>query len=635
MRKKLVAFEIEHLETCKSRVHNRGVRLKTTSTAGIAESQVIAIYEGHPVRCRHLTREEIPYCGFGESSEQTSESSPDTQPAAAACERPAIKQLTWYCFDDMPVLINRPASYQAYHMNITYRDDEDREIWLGTDAIDSEYPISNINSSYNHPNIILLPCLDHELIDTCTDKKMRLKRSPSEREYCVVAVALEPITPGKELLLAYGNPEFRTNTGYFWGPDEYFYPFLSPKPVEIRFHDQGASASVTSKALPLQKKLAELKDVIRSATVQGMSHFRLYEALNLKYTNPVNGEKIWTYGDIQYLCELWDIEYFQGYHSLTYLSHCCDPDGKLDNNGVNYLFGFIDSRIPSAKAPAIRPESIEDVIRWLKSEAGRLKKQPETDALKEQTERLEDQCQQLESLKYRNLQEDPEKDAMSLLEKEKITAMIVDFFGEDGCHIEKVTETFPWEKISFHLLPHEYWPEMFRPANWNTGHIRSMPELRPRLRGNQETKAIISLSILACYRPDNPEYLQHLKHTVRRNLALGATPAEIKKRMNPEGLIPTKKSAGLYWCRIHDDYVIPHHPDIPENLWGSTDWAELAPEHWRVLGLDESASPLRAALETFYIRSGYDTARNVCTSMHYHLWEHVPHIKPYINLSST
>lgn len=637
LKKTLRDYQMSHLETRRSEVHNQGVHLREDLTDPVSESQVLAIYEGYPARCRYLTEEESIAAGLAAEVDDPDLSEDDQ----ATHELPQYsprnrRQLIWYSLADQSVAMNRPPFFLACNPNVNYRDANGETVWLGVDAVDSDFPISNINSAKskgkNRANVNMRLCLNASKVARYSDKAFKLYHSPAPEDYCFVIVATGPIAPGSELLLDYCRTRYRTKRPHFWGPDEYYFPMLSPVPVRLTFSADGATVNVHS----LQQPDAELADFRQNFQGMidddhGIKH--IICKLNLQHTNPLTGNKLWSPGCIQRLCEFWDLEHFRQKRYLTYLLHCLNDQGRLDNNGVNYLAGFIRTKVPLAAPPATRPETINDVTLWLKQAISQVEALPDdSDRKQEQLSYLKTECQMLETWYYRSLDDGPEKQRCLELERQKVKDFVTDFADGRSLSQREVTQSFPWRNFTInYLLPHELWPDTFRPSLWHTPYIRGMQLFETETTGPAENtsanEAPDPLDILVSYHPWRPEYLKALQDILKSKKAEGMTLDNLKHKMVPMELKPPATTSSP-WIRTTGNILIPHAEGIPRELWGTTHWTALMPEHWSLLGFDASSTQSRQeTLKNYFEGRGYDAARKHLSSSHFGIWEELPHIK--------
>ena len=615
MRAAINQFQVENLETRDSKIHNRGVHLKQGKDLTIARNQVVAIYDGTPIFCRSLTHGEKNRAGF--SRKDSSE-----------------KQLVWSNPETRPETITRPASFQSYSYNICYRDRYNRKVWLGMDALDSELPVSNINSA-KWSNIDLLPCLDTSMVLRISGTDLFLQ-TPFGTGFCLLAVARKNIPPESELTVRYGDlPLAPEKKPHFWGPEQYFFPFLSPIPVTIEFSEGGSTCLVRAKTKQPDKELAALRTILESAFREGLAIYQIVPGLNVEHNNPFTGQPYWTAGCIQLLCQLWNYVHFKGFRHLTALCHCRDANGKLDNNGINYMTGFIRNRVPSVPPPQSRPVTMDNVMDWLQSAIEEMQSRPDTPEKQDELPFLEEEYQLLRIWQWRALNA-PESRQLPGTghplvieeERERLKACIMK-------HYEKVhppgkqdgpRKNFPYDKLSSQfLLPHELWPDKLRPSIWRHAHIQCMPLYCPPVPDYMDKPEPVH--ILACYRPDTKEYTDALAQLLARKQAEGVTLQNLVPGMIPRG--DTRGTvAGKARNRHTIDYLIPHVPEIPQELRGTCSWADVTPEQWQHLGFNPAVEVnLKTAMERLFAEKSEDTIRRLLADQHSHLWENDPSLK--------
>ena len=202
-------YQGQSLEVRQSAVHNMGVHTKEA----LMENQVVAIYEGHQLRCRYMTDQEMVASGYRQPAKTIPKQRKRLGQSASTKSNktaPQNKQLMWYSDHECPALISRPPSFHSYSENIRYCDKNKQPVWIGIDALDSTQPISHINSSSSAPNTILLPCLIPQLVRYVNTEGILLYTSPEPSEYCLIAVACQNIPKGHELLLQYGDDVQKT-----------------------------------------------------------------------------------------------------------------------------------------------------------------------------------------------------------------------------------------------------------------------------------------------------------------------------------------------------------------------------------------------------------------------------------------
>ena len=622
MRQSINHYQVRHLKAGQSRVHNQGVFLsdREPSARAVKKNQVVAVYEGTPFRSRLLTAGEQVTAGLEE-------------PGLAA-ENPPLKQLVWFETGDTPTFLERPPGFQAFDEALFYYDGEGRRVWLGIDALDSDLPISNINF-IKWDNISLRPCIDASLIHSVNEEDIEIS-PPPPGSFSLIAVANKTIDPGTELFIKFHGKNYPTKKPHFWGPDQYFFPFLSPKPVHLHASENGITVRVEAAEGNSNPGPGRIREIIETAIEQGKSLTQTVSVLNNRHVNPLTGTLYWTHGCVQLLCQLLNYEHFRGYRYLTFLCHCRDAEGTLDNNAINYLAGFIREQAPSVTPPAIRVRTIEDVIEWLQGAIEEIGQLPETETTQKERKYLENELQLLEVWKWRTLdsQNSPvsgqEKElrrtqqiakvrSFVLQEQAKMSLQETETNGSPG-HKERKYVCPPEKLTSHYLLPHELWPDKLSSSVWRHAHLRCMPLFCPDMPAPDQPPG--PLDILTCFHPRTPEYRQALRDILSQKQQEGTTPDSLRNRMNPDGF-SQRNSPGGSWDRITEDYLIPHIPEIPEALWSTAQWQQLTSAQWQSLGYDPDAvTPLKSTVERLLPAEGVENAERVLDSARRSLCDH-------------
>ena len=632
------AFQQKNLESRDSRIHNQGVHLKTGAEP-VSEFQVVAVYEGDPLRGRFLDKEEL-------------------EAAGCSTHQDDYKWLIWKNPGSEPEVSVRLPCFQAANHNIVYRDDKGRGVWMGVDAIDSPYPISHINHSSQQANILLLSCVHPDLIQCENKKELILKSSPSDSEFCFVAVASQNITPGEELLLNYDPCQDERMHGYFWGPEHYFIPALTPEPVTVDFSYEGVSATVTPGGQRRSVQPVELKKQIDALFCQGFNVEQVAARLDMRFYNPMSDNSHWTPGAVQYVCELLNIEHFEMcYKYLSYLCYCLGPGGKLDNFGKNYLAGFVRQCPLPLELPKVPPETIEEVIIFLETALTAFDiRNVERSAEAAMRRELQQLLRELRTLKLSlqsssvdtslepsplstEIAPDPDVRQDDILELQSLDQARVRILGiveqakitqqqgsQKAHHLTsticyRLNAYFPWS-------PATLWPDKLRSASWRSASLRCLHRLLPPVP--EDIKKPDDFDVLACYRADTPEYLESLKKVLVQEQRAGASKQDIIVKMSSKGFCGRSRP-GRQADNNACAYLIPHLESIPQTLRGTSQWSLLEPLHWQELGLaSDTLAPLRKNIERIASQSSYDSARvNICSNMA-HLWDHLPDIKPSI-----
>ena len=151
-----------------------------------------------------------------------------------------------------------------------------------------------------------MPCVsDHLVKSIAPEGDIELHGRPQEGDYCLLAVADRPILPGMELLLNYqAAVKYPNRMMHFWGPDEYFFPVVSPVPMDVQFSGDHSTASIVPAAQQPSPELAALKKDIKQYVERGLSLVQMVYQLNLQHKNPLTRGDLWTPGCIQFLLEL-------------------------------------------------------------------------------------------------------------------------------------------------------------------------------------------------------------------------------------------------------------------------------------------------------------------------------------------
>ncbi len=636
----------QHQRDCliikESGIHNQGVFLRDGCNT-VQKNQIVAVYDGHPLRMRLLDDDERASAGFSLTLNHE-------------------KWLTWYIEGYQPKLCCRLPCYQASMSKIYYFDNSSREVRLGIDAIDSQMPISNMNHS-DRANIMLVSCLDPKWIRSNSTEETIVDPYIPKDAFCLLAVARKDIHPSEELLTDY-DKKFRSKApnSYFWGADDYYYPQLSFFPVSLSFSMQGAQVSIHGNPIKEQDYFTEeCKDKIVSLTQYPDFLERCVEEIDGVYINPLTGDKKWTPGGLQYLCELAGIfiPHKAQYKYLTYLFHCTNSDGVLDNHGVNYLAGALKQH--DLNPPEKRMHSVQDVIDYLvklRKEIRRSKKSGDT---KMKLNFLDEQIKVIFSLLKNGdfyclawditslLNTEPNLDSeigdnFQLLfanngntESQKINIVSIITTTKNDLTSRGFNNDIVFSRIVDNLnrtrtAPEELWPEQFRPRPWRRAHIPCVYGLMNKM-SEPGIDVNNDFDIIACYRTDSTEYFEAIKRQIINQLDSGmAMDALIHQMSNTgfRGRSGSGKRVDYHVC----SYLIPHVTGIPVALSDTSKWYDLTAEHWKLLGVSQDRKPpLKETIERF-LRGGasktyHATISAICKS-YKHLWAEVPHIKPGI-----
>ncbi len=633
-------YQGQSLEVRQSAVHNMGVHTKKA----LMENQVVAIYEGHQLRCRYMTDQEMVASGYRQAAKTIPKQRKRAGQSASTKSNktaPQNKQLMWYSDHECPALISRPPSFHSYSENIRYWDKNKQPVWIGIDALDSPQPISHINSSSSAPNTILLPCLIPQLVQYVNTEGILLYTSPEPSEYCLIAVASQNIPKGHELLLQYGDDVQKTKKREtFWNPEDYFFSVISPMCVEVIFADNAATAvaksskdqSIRQEATDKLKQILMLSNESAKITVIRLTH---------KYINPLTGKQTWTPGCIQRLCQLWSILRAGKYSYLSYLPYCLDESGRLDNIGRSYLAGFIRNYVPSVRCPEPCPDSVDGVIDWLQSCVGYLAAQisqyqsqglsKELIEIPNEQNRLLEGCQSLTAWRCRNEPDPQKKEGYVKQEQDKV----IHFIKWKAQKAKPRNGSwnivcFSLELSSLYLQPYELWYK-FKQGPWRLAHVRiilaehgDLPKTSSSERSDQPGYP----DILSTYNPDEPDYGKAMKTAISHSLLSGTPQSMVKQGVCPASLrIQTMEQ----YEPAAECYPIPYLDEIPENLRGTQRWADLPETAWQVLGLTETPQQsLRKFIERFYERGGLKSVRKGLHNTYFSLVTGIDSIKPAI-----
>ena len=390
-------FQKENFITADSHVHNRGMRVKS-DVLPIEKGQVVAVFHGYPLRMRVLSLEESMLAGICSKKKKT--------------KRTLTKWLTWHIYENRTEVCTRLPYFQVCNENITIAT-SNGIVCLGVDAIDSINPVSNMNCANvaRHANVALQPCLDTEWISSMySDGSVQLKVGTPPDAYILLVFAIKRIEPDDEVLLNYDSSLSRArdvdNQGMFCSTDVYYYPHLNKEEIKVVNHD--GVDSVPEIKTVLQNNGSNNKLLckkIKECFALGKNTSETAVVLQGDIVNPMIGSKIWAAGDVQYFCELVNLEMpDMNYYYLTYLCHCTNKRGDLDNNGRNYLSGLIRLHVSPITVTVDYPENIFQVESFVSDIAKNLRDQcSELEVLMVSTNRqsrqLAKQSEQLEKLK--------------------------------------------------------------------------------------------------------------------------------------------------------------------------------------------------------------------------------------------
>ncbi|WP_281648897.1 hypothetical protein, partial [Parendozoicomonas sp. Alg238-R29] len=333
----------------------------------------------------------------------------------------------------------------------------------------------------------------------------------------------------------------------------------------------------------------------------------------------------------------------RSYSQLTRLTHCLDPDGKLDHEGVNYFYGFQKEVAPSVKAPLNRPACIRDVIKWLDDSIAQLEQQECDNDQQKERGYLQNQRQQLQTWLCRNTNDLTEKQKMLAEEEVKIR----DFIDEKINRLTATKETGVVSPLvdltAYYLHPHELWPDQMKPSLWRNVHIRCKSLSQS---GPVEFCAKHPLDELHCYKPCRPEYADAMKEAIARVRNKGISLETIKNHGIHQYLHSNwRQRAGqgqgmdILESDSQWEIVIPHIEGIPADLHGTTQWSALTDAQWSLLDVDasEEGHSLKTALEHSYYANRYEVTRvRFCTNDEYiKTWASNPDIKEAFKTGTT
>lgn len=592
-------YQKDNLEVKSGAVHNRGVFLKN-SAAQVQLGQVVAIFRGTLIFSRALTDNELVLCDCSKDEQE--------------------KHLIWSMTDGKPTLEQRSASYQAHTPTVYYYDKKGQPVTPGIDGIDSHDAISNINSGTEEANtkwrekeynIDFVACLNPGLIKKTAGEEVILKKRPEPEDYCLLAVARKIIQPGDELLLNYGDSVPRN--AYFWKPDRYFFTPLYPW-LSVAFSGDGATASVRVNAEG-QKHKENLKTMKALCTEKPHKNRpMLYEyltRLSSQYQNPFSHSPFWSAGDVKYLFERWNIEHYKHTYPLSYLYHCLDDRGRLDNNGLNYLYAYLRHHQVHITLPDKRLDTIDAVIACLKT----IMKKPEISSVQEKQKVFQAQINQLETEQCRRMTEGQERQQQLERLREAVMSHLPKL---DVYHLERLQEMrSALKELMLHFpTPVELWPEKFRaPATWSSSHIRCLARIN-----EPNARTIDHLDQLTCFRFDTDVYAEAMKKALERKQREGTRLDDLRKTIN-SGALWTEHSA--HQRRMTTHYHIPSVTGIPVQLQGTDNWLELTTEHWSTLGFNETGDPMQACLSQLiktFTPDSSDAMKALYNSSRYNLW---------------
>ena len=625
VRKAINEFQVRHLESAVSPTHNQGVHLKADSPS-IPGGQVVAIYEGCQIRCRYLTGQEMKMAG-------------------CPAEPDAYKWLVWRMSANEPALDKRIPSFQTSNQHLFYLDKHEEKVWLGIDAIDSPFPISNINHSSNQDNILLLPCISPTLLSPGREQDLKLSGPPRADDFCFIAVSCRTIKPGEELRLNYQAGEPGKHS-YFWGPEHYFHPRTARKPVRVSFSDEGGTASITAGEASEVHCPYKISFEIGRSLLAGLDLVGIAQDMHGKEINPLTGTKQWTSGGVQRLCELLNLEHFKmDYLYPSYLGFCLSA-GRLDNAGKNYLAGFLRRSSLCKEEPEKTPETLDEAIHILEPlVTAQIPADERSCQLRKEQESLYRELRWLKQV--RALSEEPQSDpdeqlqarmelddAIMLREPERAKerlcniisqVQIASMSGEED-NLDKFTRLvlfrfnryFPW-------TPAGLWPGIMREGKWSAAHLRLLGHLLPPMP--DIIKPYDDLDILACYQPGHPEYIEAMGRVLVREYKISSL-GEMIPKMRSQGFVGPSRRGDRQEDSNRKAYLIPCLESIPPELQGTSDWSSLNDNHWQALGL-ELAPPmekLKGIIERA-IKGGTIKTYKIFIVNHAQLWTQLPEIK--------
>ena len=353
---KLDQFQKNHLVIKDSIIHNRGVFLRPEEKT-IKKRQVVGIYHGCLIRIRPLTIDECISTGEVASKDIGSTTHPNIW-------------MTWRSDGRQSHIRQKLPFYHALIPNYFYQS-QHGEINFGIDALNSKYPLANMNCSEKHesPNIFLIPCIDNAWIESISDQRVKVNPAIPEGAICILAVASKTILPNTELTTVYNetiSEEETTVQSSFHVGDQYFHLKFSKAPIISKYSKQGAELFIRSSRhmqSPSHSTHSETVEYIKELIDKKTTMDIIVSTLNGEKQNPLTGNHHWDSGDVQYLCDLKGIPVpGEKYANLNYIFHCTDGHQILDNQGRNYLFGFIRQHLFNIFFESLKePETLDEV----------------------------------------------------------------------------------------------------------------------------------------------------------------------------------------------------------------------------------------------------------------------------------
>ena len=319
-------FQQTNLTIKKSKISlkNNGVFLKD-DCSGLFARQVIGIYHGHQMRMYR------PHNFLKTNS--ASFLNPHA-PWSASLAKPN----GFECF-------TRQWQSVVTQDHIYYRIGGN-EITLKTDVLDSPSIITHAqscNKSAHTGNIVLLPCFDPAwVIRAELHGAIEVNAEIPFDAYQLIFIAATEISPGQELV--WSNITIKkTSSSKLMAKDIIFaHKAKAPTKPDITEWEKGASMSL------FESKGAELSELKKEIIILFKLRYNIENAaewLTGQYHNPLSGNTRWLSGELIYFCQREGIAYPKSPKEPTYLVHCKNKHGELDNIGKSYLADLIYENI--------------------------------------------------------------------------------------------------------------------------------------------------------------------------------------------------------------------------------------------------------------------------------------------------
>ena len=330
-RKALHKFQKKYCHVDDSAVHNMGVYLKDRS---VRKNQVVGFFNGNQIRARHLTPEEVALAS-GETSDETA---------------PALR-INWVNSDDNPIFFSRMPHFVASCEQIFYEDANGVRVHPGINALDTPYPLANLNIALtaDSANVRLILCTTPEWVATTTADSIRLKPSLPWDAFRLLVVADRDIDAGEELLIKQITPSNTQNSSSALVAKHYLYPQTCSQAVSLKSAAGEGTVVLFRDDEQGDNGVAALMPVLLAALTSGKHSREIVSLLNGQYMNPLNRSTVWTLGDLQYWADLMGIRLpEEGYDCLTYICHCIRESDTIDNHGKNYLEAWVKTHLPDS-----------------------------------------------------------------------------------------------------------------------------------------------------------------------------------------------------------------------------------------------------------------------------------------------